>query len=358
MDLQNKHQNKINNVHDLFFRESMQDIEITRQLAILTIPQSIQTSLNWKTLEIVKENWVDENLREHRSDVIYRAKLMGEDQWVYLLFEHKSTLYKGVQVQLLSYIVEIWEQHKKQKGPGKLLPLVISIVVCHCNGICNLDNSVKEMVAIIEGTEEFVPDFRFLKLDLCSFDPKEIKDGKLKIFVLALKYSRSANLWRVLPWIIRKSEELQKIQKWQYDYLRVVLLYLMSVIREESINQFKEIVSQEHSGGRGYMETIADAFREEERLKREKAERIVAELRKEIKQKDTELEKKNTELKKERAELEKKESIIEQKDTEIEKKDEQLVKRMLEKGLDFQFIREITGLSEEKIKQLRKADEH
>jgi predicted transposase YdaD len=165
-------------------------------------------------------------------------------------------------------------------------------------------------------------------LDLCFFDLEKIEDGKLKIFLLALKYSRNPDLWRVLPWIIRRSEELQKDQKWQYDYLKVVLLYLMSVIKKKQIHRFKEIVSKEHSEGMGYMETIADAFREEERLKREKAERIVAELRKEIKQKNSEL----------------------------EKKDEQLVRRMLENGLDFQLIRKITGLSIEKIEQIQKTD--
>lgn len=178
---------------------------------------------------------------------------------------------------------------------------------------------------------------------------KKIEDGKLKIFLLALKYSRNQDFWRVLPWIIRRSEELQKVQKWQYDYLKVVLLYLMSVIKKKQIRRFKEIVSKEHSEGRGYMETIADAFREEERLKREKAERIVTELRKEIKQK-------NSELKRDRTELVKKESIIKQMDTELEKKDEQLVRRMLENGLDFQLIRKITGLSIEKIEQIQKTD--
>ncbi|NLD98594.1 MAG: Rpn family recombination-promoting nuclease/putative transposase [Fibrobacter sp.] len=100
-------QNQIHKPHDHFFRESMQDIVIARNLAKLTIPPSIQNYLDWETLEIVKDTWVDENLREHRSDTIYRAKLLGDDQWVYLLFEHKSASDKKVQIQLLRYIVEI-----------------------------------------------------------------------------------------------------------------------------------------------------------------------------------------------------------------------------------------------------------
>jgi hypothetical protein len=221
----------------------MQDIEIAKPLALLSIPLSVQNCLDWETLETVKETWVDENLKEYRSDIIYRIKNLKNDQWVYLLFEHKSSSDKEVQFQLLSYIVEIWKQHRKQKVAGRLLPFVIPIVISNCNGVCNFDNSVKEMVAIIEEGKEVVPDFHFYKLDLCFFDPEKIEDGKLKIFLLALKYSRNPDLWRVLPWIIRRSEELQKDQKWQYDYLKVVLLYLMSVIKKKQIHRFKCLLS-------------------------------------------------------------------------------------------------------------------
>jgi hypothetical protein len=256
----------------------------------------------------------------------------------------------------LRYIVEIWEQHEKQKWPGKLLPLVIPIVVCHCNGICNFDNSMKEMVAIINGTEKMVPDFCFLKLDLWFLEPVQIEDGtdgywggkgKLKVFLLALKHSRRPEVLSVLHRIIRIAEEARESQKWDYDYLDVVLLYLGSVIDENLYEQYCRIIAQEHSGGEKYMGTIADKLRREERLKRETIER---ELRKEIEQKNTELRHKDFELEKEKAELEKKE-------TELEKKDEQLhqiIQLMLKKGVDPQSIRKIRSLSDEEIEQIIK----
>lgn len=62
-------------------------------------------------------------------------------------------------------------------------------------------------------------------------------------------------------------------------------------------------------------------------------------------------------IEKERTVLEKQKIIIEQKDNELEKKEKQIVKRMLGKGLVFQFISEITGLSIEEIEQIKKSDE-
>ncbi|NLP02667.1 MAG: Rpn family recombination-promoting nuclease/putative transposase [Fibrobacter sp.] len=69
---------------------------------LIKLPSRIQNRIVWDTLEIVKENWLDENLREYRSDIIYRAKISGDDQWVYLLFEHKSAPDKRTHFQLLN----------------------------------------------------------------------------------------------------------------------------------------------------------------------------------------------------------------------------------------------------------------
>jgi len=126
----------------------MQDIDIARQLSFLTLPSKAQNLINWDTLEIVKEVWLDERLKEHRSDVVYCTKTLN-DQWVYLLFEHKSSPDRRIHFQLLRYILDIFDQHEIQNGIGKHLPLVIPIVVCHCNGPCKFDNSLIADIAIL-----------------------------------------------------------------------------------------------------------------------------------------------------------------------------------------------------------------
>ncbi len=353
----------IQNAHDHLFRESMQDIEIARKIAFLTLPSSIGHSINWTMLDIVKGDWIDEKLKEHRSDVLYRARLLKTDQWLYLLFEHKSAPDKKIHKKLLRYMVEIWDQHEKQDEFFKHLPVVIPIIIYHGKAPCNFDNSIKPLFAIIEEIEEFVPDFRKCILDLSLFELENIEDSKLKMLLLALKYSRRPDVLRVLPQIIRISEKVQNNLN-DYDYLKVVLTYLGSLINRSAIDEFWKIIVKEHIGGEAYMETIADALREEERLKRKKIEKEIIVLRKEIEQKSTELEQKSTELEQKsteleqrRTELEQKSADLEQKDNEIKQKEElmyQIIQRMLKKEIDLQSIREITGLSIEKIVQIKK----
>ncbi len=124
----------IQHAHDRLFRESMQDIEICREFILLTFPSSVMHHIDWETLEIVKDDWIDQRLKEHRSDVLYRFKLLKNDQWVYLLFEHKSTPDKKIHKKLFRYIIEIWALHEKQQDETfNRLPVVIPIIVYNGN---------------------------------------------------------------------------------------------------------------------------------------------------------------------------------------------------------------------------------
>ena len=163
-------------------------------------------------------------------------------------------------------------------------------------------------------------------LDLWFLEPEQFEDSKLKVLLLALKYSRSPDVLNALPQIIRISEKVQKAQNSDYDYQKVVLLYIVSVINKGLTDRFWDIVAREHSGGEAYMKTIADVFREEERLKREKIER---DLRKVIEQ--------------EKAKFEQEEELV-----------HQIVRRMIKKGISMQSIQEITGLSNETVEKIIK----
>ncbi|HON11178.1 MAG TPA: hypothetical protein PLE24_09950 [Chitinispirillaceae bacterium] len=155
--------------------------------------------------------------------------------------------------------------------------------------------------------------------------PTEAGAGKLKMLLLALKYSRSPEILSVLPQIIRISEKVQSD-----GYLYVVLTYLQSVIDDELKGRFREIVVKEHKDGEAIMKTIADSYREEGRKEKER------ELKKVIEQKDT---------------------ALKQRDAEIEHKEEfvnQIVKRMTQKGMSLQSIQDITGLDNETIEKIIK----
>jgi len=118
---------EINNPHDAFFKQFLAKSEIAADFLRNHLPQDVLNLLDVSALELQKDSFVDADLQEHFSDLLYRAPLKtGENAFIYLLFEHKSYPDRWVAFQLLRYMVRIWENELRQAGSfSPIIPLVV-----------------------------------------------------------------------------------------------------------------------------------------------------------------------------------------------------------------------------------------
>lgn len=102
------------NPHDRFFKELFARQETARDFLQRYLPSDLATLLDFSSLEITKDSFIDPNLQNHFSDLLYKVGLQGQGQtFIYVLFEHKSFPERFVALQLLGYMVRIWEQALK-----------------------------------------------------------------------------------------------------------------------------------------------------------------------------------------------------------------------------------------------------
>ncbi|KMQ50578.1 transposase [Chitinispirillum alkaliphilum] len=106
--------NPLSTPHDTLFRETFSRIETVRSFVANYVPKKISSQLNLQTLAIQKDSFIDKELSEHFSDILYSVKLRGKPAFLYLLFEHKSYIDPWTGFQLLRNMVKIWEQYRKQ----------------------------------------------------------------------------------------------------------------------------------------------------------------------------------------------------------------------------------------------------
>jgi predicted transposase/invertase (TIGR01784 family) len=122
----------VNNIHDNLFRYAMSHRDVAADFLFHYLPTDLTANLRLETLTIAKDTFVDPGQREHYSDLLYTVFLKEDTSaFVYFLFEHKSRPDRFVALQVLRYMVEIWELHRKQNKQAKTLPLIIPIVVYH-----------------------------------------------------------------------------------------------------------------------------------------------------------------------------------------------------------------------------------
>ncbi len=111
------------------------------------LPKEILAITDLEKLTVEKDSYIDKELEEVFSDILFKANINGKEGYIYFLFEHKSYLSDKVAIQLLKYIIKIWEQ-KTEKEKHKRLPLIIPLVIYHGENIWNID---RNLIGLIDG---------------------------------------------------------------------------------------------------------------------------------------------------------------------------------------------------------------
>lgn len=192
------------NYHDHFFREAMSQPEVMADFLAHYLPPDVAAAIDPASAEVVPGTFVDEQLREHRSDLIYRVRMKsGEAAYIYIILEHKSFVYPLVSWQVLRYAMETWTQ-EMNAGASTLTP-ILPVIFYHGAGRWNVE---REFSALFDwqGREmlrPFTPDFRYYLLDLSTIKDEDLKGGwRLRVVLITLKHIFDRQLTDLSKWLI------------------------------------------------------------------------------------------------------------------------------------------------------------
>ncbi len=258
---------EISNPHDRFFKEVLSRQEVARDFLLHYVPANIVGLLDIDSLEIRKDSFVDKDLNEHFSDILYCVNMkQGGSSYVYALFEHKSYPEPLISLHLLRYMIRIWEQALKQ-GVARPLPPIIPIVMYHGKTRWKIGLEFFDLFDDLpEELKSFAPGFQYLLCDLSRYSDEEIKGSVvLRVALLILKYIFREDLREHLPGIFRLLRNLSE-KRTGIEYIETILKYIINAAPTENIDRedLKAAVDEAlpHRGGE-IMPTIADSLREE-----------------------------------------------------------------------------------------------
>ena len=81
----------IPNPHDCFFREAFTRKEVARGFFREYLPPTLVRQLNLDSLRITKDSFIEKQLQEHFSDILYTVHYRDRPVYIYLLLEHKES---------------------------------------------------------------------------------------------------------------------------------------------------------------------------------------------------------------------------------------------------------------------------
>jgi predicted transposase/invertase (TIGR01784 family) len=233
------------NPHDVFFRETFSRKEVAASCLRRALPASITAKIDFNSLTIVKDSFVEKELRQHFSDILYTAQHQQGELYLYFLFEHKSFPDPWVSLQLLRYQVRIWEQYRKQHPKARSLPAIIPLVIYHGKKTWEMDNKFRSLIN--QDDQElalFIPNFEYLLHDLSAFSDKQVKGEVLeRITMLLLKHIFDPDLVEKLPEILKLLQEVDRKEN-VLEILEVLLRYVVTATKKFDEDTLKEILKQ------------------------------------------------------------------------------------------------------------------
>lgn len=234
----------LNNIHDSFFKSLFSVKEDLLDLLRGTLPESILSRVHLATLEYDPTEYVDQELAPYLRDICCNMRYGDQEIKVTLLYEHKSYPEKYIHLQLLGYILNIWESQADNKQ--ELTP-VICMVFYH--GKSRWPHAHFLLNAPIE-LKRYLPIFEYI-----LFDTKEMEDHSIirhfqspsvKIGVWFLKQRENLiDFIQNNPSLAREIfKEISRVDQSKIERF-VVYLYNVSGVVPEKIDQIMKTVSPE-----------------------------------------------------------------------------------------------------------------
>jgi predicted transposase YdaD len=201
------------NIHDAFFKQALSDPQLAGAFLREHLPTDVAALLGDEPPEPHPVSFVDEELRQHHSDLLFRVRLnTGDDALAYVLVEHKSSPEQAARLQLLRYIVRVlvnWYEQNERRLP---LPVVLPLLVHQGPASWTISCEFADLFGSVPGPlRPYLPSFRHALVDLAQMDDRALSgQARLRAFLKALKYSRRPDLPQRIDILLAEAPVLEE----------------------------------------------------------------------------------------------------------------------------------------------------
>ncbi len=189
--------------HDALFKAAFSDVRSLLGELEALLPGEVVEAIDFSTAELVPGSFVDEELRDHHTDVLWSLRLADRGALLYVLLEHQSSPDPLMAFRLLRYMVRIWERWLRSNPGAGQLPAILPVVVFQGPGAWRTARSFDELVdlpaEIHPAMRRFLPSFEMLLDELGECSEEE------------LRQRNAATLGRVALLLLRSARETEDL---------------------------------------------------------------------------------------------------------------------------------------------------
>ncbi|WP_063657605.1 Rpn family recombination-promoting nuclease/putative transposase [Candidatus Arsenophonus triatominarum] len=244
--------------HDAVFKQFLSEKETAKDFFDIWLPDEIKALCDLDSLKVESGSFVDSEMKNYQSDILYSVKTEKGQGYLYLLIEHQSTPDKLMAWRLMRYSMAAMQKHLE--AGHKELPLVFPILF-YCGEKSPHPYST-DWLDCFSGRDiaEKIYTKPFKLVDVTTLDDGEIMQHKrMALLELIQKHIRRRDMAELLNSIV-------KLLSYNYYTDNQVITMFNYLIQEGNAEQpaklIKEIARQteKHEGA---LMNIAQGIREE-----------------------------------------------------------------------------------------------
>ena len=257
--------------HDALFKSGFEAPADAAALLRELLPAALRELIAWDTLHGEPGSFVDPDLADHHSDLLFSARLRTDAaELIHVLLEHQSTADPAMPLRTLSYRTRVWNRLRKQR-PDAWLPPILAVLVSHAPGGWTTSRSLDDMfdpgVLAIPSLSASIPRSALIIDDLTHLSNDALKARALAAFQkLALWLLRDARDPRRLldnfdTWIATFAEAERAPAS--IDAIATLLTYMFRVIDPVHHDELRAKLHQLGPHAEETAMTIAEQWLEE-----------------------------------------------------------------------------------------------
>ena len=201
--------------------------------------------LRWTTLIRQDGTFIDEELRESQTDLLYRIERTetGQPMSVYVLLEHQSSPDRLMPFRLLKYCCRIWDDDLKSQPERHELRPIVPVVFYQETRSWTYSTEFADLFPEAARSWPWLPHFTHVLLDQTALAPEavvgNVKARIAQLLMMAAFGHRTQEALRLAA-VLAASPEASG----ESDNLDPFLLYLTTTQGSEGIDTFKETMQR------------------------------------------------------------------------------------------------------------------
>jgi predicted transposase/invertase (TIGR01784 family) len=263
----------INNVHDKLFHQVFKNPVNTGEFLSIILPETLLCRIDLSKLEIDDTRYITKKFEDLFSDLVFKTKMTAKsgggrkrrikiDADIYIILEHKSSQEPAILIQLLWYMLMVWEKDLAEKKSPRV---IIPVVFYHGKKKWNIPRSFIDQFDVDDEVKEFLLNYRYILFDTRDWDFHDAKNEGFRdnVFLLtALSLMKSAfnkdigTIAEIFRFWCEKGFTKEKDK---------VLFFLTYISETKDIDQgkLKKILEETKIDGGDLMQTLAQRLRQE-----------------------------------------------------------------------------------------------